>query len=242
MSVGWVWGYAASLAHHNEISHNHIHEIGQGVLSDMGGVYTLGVSPGTTVHHNRIHHVEAYDYGGWGLYTDEGSTGIVLEKNLVHHTKTGSFHQHYGKENAVRNNVLAFSRVQQLQRTRTEEHLSFTFERNIVLWDNESPLLGSNWKDPGFRLERNVYWNASGRPVTFPGGLDLEAWRKARGQDQGSLVVDPRFADAAAGDFRLRDDSPALALGFERWDLDDVGRRGAPVLTAGLPEVPRAFE
>lgn len=225
VSVGWVWGYAPSLAHHNEISHNRIATIGQGVLSDMAGVYTLGISPGTTVHHNWIQDVEAFDYGGWGLYTDEGSTGIVLEKNVVHRTKTGGFHQHYGRENLVRNNILAFARVQQLQRSREEAHVSFTFERNVVLWDNESPLLGSKWSDGRFLMRRNVYWNLSGRPVQFDGGLDLAGWQRERHQDEGSVVADPGFEDARAGKFALAASSPAIALGFEPWDLTDVGCR-----------------
>lgn len=242
VSVGWVWGYAEpSRAHHNRIAWNRIRDIGQGVLSDMAGVYTLGVSPGTRVDHNLVHDVQAYDYGGWGLYTDEGSTGIEMTHNLVWGTKTGGFHQHYGRENLVAHNVFAEAAVQQLQRTRTEEHLSFRFERNIVYWTNESPLLGSNWRDDGFVLDRNLYWNPNRPDVRFPGGLSLEEWRRARGHDLESAIADPLFVDPGNDDWRLLPGSPALEMGFEPWDHARAGRTGECALTRGLPPPPAGY-
>jgi hypothetical protein len=242
-SIGWVWGYAKSHAHHNDIGFNHAYQIGQGVLSDMGCTYTLGVSPGTVIHDNHFHDVKSYDYGGWGLYTDEGSTGVLMENNLVYRCSRASFHQHYGRENRVENNILAFAGEQQLQRTRTEEHISFFFERNIVYWDNDSPLLGSNWKDNNFRMDNNVYFHAGGKPVTFYQGLTLEQWQQApREQDRHSLIVDPGFVDPQKGDFRLRPDAPALKVGFVPFDASRAGRQQPPVLTAGLPAVPTTFE
>lgn len=240
VSVGWIWGYAPSLSHHNEIGFNHIHTIGQRVLSDMGGVYTLGISDGTRVHDNRIHDVFSFDYGGWGLYTDEGSTHITMENNLVYRTKTGSFHQHYGKENRIQNNILAFSEQHQVQRSRMEPHLSFTFERNIVFWTT-GPLLASNWSDNQFKLDRNLYWNAAGKPATFPGNLTLAQWQQQRKQDQGSLVADPRFVAPDKDDFRLQSDSPAIKLGFQPFDYSKAGRSTPPVLTKDLPPVPVTY-
>lgn len=241
-SVGWTWGYGKSQAHHNVIGFNHVHHIGQGVLSDMGGIYTLGISPGTVIHDNHFHDIVSYDYGGWGLYTDEGSTGIVMKNNLVYRCSRGSFHQHYGKENRVENNILAFAGQQQLQRTRTEEHISFFFERNIVYWDNNSPLLGSNWNDNNFRLDRNVYFHAGETPITFPGGLTFEAWQQQREQDQHSIVADPQFVDPTRDDFRLQDTSPALPLGFVPFDYSRAGRLPGPRRAEALPPVPAGFQ
>ena len=225
VSVGWTWGYAESEAHHNTVDQNHIHHLGYGVLSDMGGIYCLGKAPGTRLAGNVIHDVLAHTYGGWGLYTDEGSSGIVMENNIVYRCKDASFHQHYGRENIVRNNVLAFAATfGQIRRSREEEHLSFTIERNIILY-GDAPLLGGNWKNGQYKFEKNLYWNTAGKLVVFPGNLALEQWQ-AQGQDAGSIIADPLFENAAAGDFRLKPDSPALKLGFRPIDTSHVGLCG----------------
>ncbi|MDR0871470.1 MAG: right-handed parallel beta-helix repeat-containing protein, partial [Planctomycetaceae bacterium] len=235
VSVGWQWGYQPTRSNHNAVEFNHIHHLGHWVLSDMGGVYTLGVSPGTTVSNNVMHDIYAYSYGGWGLYTDEGSTGIVLENNLVYRVKTGLFHQHYGRENVVRNNILAYSLTDQLQRSRIEEHLSFYLENNIILWD-EGVLFGhpwttdyfSRWGDNKVFIDKNLYWNPKAdRSKAFPakngGFTDFASWQKASEHDTGSLVADPKFKDPKHGEFTLPDDSPAFKVGFKRFDYSKAG-------------------
>ena len=225
VSVGWRWGYAPSRAKRNKVEWNHLHHLGKGILSDMGGVYTLGPSEGTSVSHNHIHDVTCFSYGGWGLYTDEGSTGITLEGNLVHDTTDGGFHQHYGKDNIVRNNILAFAEEAQVERSRQETHRSFVFERNLVVFDRGG-LLGHEWRGTpeNYLMRGNLYWDYSGRPVRFPPAdqLDLAAWQRA-GQDVGSVVADPLFVDAAKRDFRLKPGSPALALGFQPLEVEKMG-------------------
>ena len=225
VSVGWTWGYGESRAHHNRVARNRIHHLGQGVLSDLGGVYTLGVSPGTVVEGNVIHDVASHDYGGWGLYTDEGSTGIVLRGNLVFRTTSGGFHQHYGRDNLVENNVFAAARDWQLQRTKVEDHTSFTFARNIVWWDSAAPLMRGDWSQR-IDLRDNCYWNAAG-PVAFPGERTLAAWQDT-GHDADSIVADPEFADPAHDDFTLGVLSPARMLGFEPLEPERAGPRHLP--------------
>ena len=234
MSLGWVWGFKPSLAAHNRVEWNHLHHLGWGVLSDLGAVYTLGPSPGTVVSNNRVHDIACYSYGGWGLYPDEGSTGILLENNLVYRTESGGFHQHYGQENVVRNNIFAQAREFQLRHSRVEDHLAFTFEGNLVLWD-EGKLLGHTdaaWQGTQVKLARNLYWRTDGKDYEFA-GKSRTAWL-ATGQDAGSVFADPRFVDPEKGDFDLPSDSPAFQIGLQALRLREGGRgRRCRVAQAG---------
>jgi hypothetical protein len=226
VSVGWNWGYQETPCYDNIVEFNHLHDIGQSMLSDMGAVYTLGIQHGTIIRNNLIHDVNSFTYGGWGLYPDEGSTDIVWENNVVYRTKSAGFHQHYGRENVVRNNIFAFGKEHQLMRTRDETHTSFILTNNIVYFDS-GDLLGSSWKNDRFVIDSNVYFDA--RPgATLEGmkftGATLEEWR-ARGHDLHSVIADPIFVAPGQFDFRLRENSPALKLGFHPIDVSRVGVR-----------------
>ena len=224
ISVGLEWGYKPSASFNNRIEFNHIEQAGQGLLSDMGGIYTLGISPGTTVRNNRVHNIYTHGYGGWGIYTDEGSSGILIENNVVYDTKSAGFHQHYGRDNVVRNNIFAFGGIAQLMRSRNEPHRSFIFERNIVYWKN-SNLLDKHWKGDSshFTFRNNLYFRTDRQPIRFKNNT-VKSWQR-RGQDVGSIFADPRFVDPARGDFNLQEDSPAFQLGFQPIDLTAVGPR-----------------
>jgi len=227
VSTGWSWGYGQSESSHSQIRGNHIHHLGQGVLSDLAGVYTLGAAPSVVVEGNRVHDVSARDYGGWGLYADEGSTGVTFRGNVVSRTTSGGFHQHYGRDNLVENNIFAAARDWQIQRGRVEAHTSFAFNRNIVWWLGDAPLAEGDFSTR-ITARDNLYWHG-GAPVVFPDGGDLAA-RKNAGLDRGSRVADPQFSDAAVGDFDLPPDSPAFALGFEPIDTSVMGRATQPAL------------
>ncbi len=228
VSVGWTWGYREGPCSNNIVEWNHMHDIGQFLLSDMGAVYTLGPQRGTVVRNNLIHDVNAFTYGGWGLYPDEGSTGIVMENNIVYRCKNAGFHQHYGKENVIRNNIFAFNKENQLMRTRDEQHISFFLTNNIVIYDSGN-LLGSSWKNEQYVIDHNLYWDirAAGDTAKMKfSNATLDQW-KTRGHDTHSIIADPLFVDAAKLDFRLQPGSPALKFGFKPIDLTGVGVRPA---------------
>jgi hypothetical protein len=234
ISVGWRWGYTESLVRDNVVEKNHIHDIGQGWLSDMGGIYTLGVQPGTVLRGNVIHDIVKSSYGGWAIYLDEGSSHMVVENNICYRTSENLFNLHYGRENIVRNNIFAFGGDGLVSYGRFEAHLGYTCQRNILVSDGRPLFLGGF--GPAEHLitsDFNLLWDVSGRePVANytgfyrPSGdtLGLAAWR-ALGHDRHSVVADPKFRDLAAFDFTLAPDSPALALGFRPIDTSDVGPR-----------------
>jgi hypothetical protein len=219
ISIGWTWGYGPSLAGGNRVEGNEVDHLGvrpgntEPPLGDMGGIYTLGIQTGTVIQGNYFHDIAGRTIA-WGIYFDEGSSGIVAERNLVLRTSHGGFHQHYGKDNVVRNNVFAFGRDAQIWRTRREEHLSFTFEKNVVVADGDRWFRG-DWTG-GVVLRGNVYGRTDGGPVPFPGPMDFDA---------GSVVADPGLDLTDPKRFVLRPDSPARALGFQPFDLSAVGPR-----------------
>jgi len=224
VSVGWIWGYAYSPSKRNLVAYNHIHHLGWGELCDMGGVYTLGASEGTVVANNVIHHVYSFDYGGWGLYTDEGSYGIVMENNLVYACKNSGFHQHYGKENIIRNNIFAFNIRGQLQATRVEEHRSLSFTNNIIYFD-KGTLTVNNWHKFNLISDYNCYWDTRTRDIRF-GDKSFSEWQKS-GKDVHSLIADPGFIDPVRFDFRFKSLSVAKKIKFVPFDYSQAGVYGS---------------
>lgn len=174
------------------------------------------------VTHNVIHDVWSYDYGGWGLYTDEGSTGVEMSYNLVYRCKSGGFHQHYGKDNRIENNIFAFGYYYQAQYTRPEEHTSFSFKRNIILQDEGETLAGA-WETGNTDIDYNLYWHISGTP-SFAGHTWNE-WQKMK--EPHSLLANPNFRDASNGDFRFMSLKAARKIGFKPIDTSSVGIYGS---------------
>lgn len=241
ISCGWVWGYDENISKNNRIEKNHIHDIGFGLLSDMGGIYILGVQPGTVVQGNIVYNIEQYCYGGWGIYTDEGSSHIIIENNICYNTGSQCFHQHYGRENTIRNNIFAFGKEGIVALSRIEEHLSFTLERNIFITKGPPIIVSSsveNFKKKGLISDLNIFWSITDNLAAAGGwgnldikdntaiqsGISIEEW-KAMSYDAYSICADPKLKDIMNFNFILEADSPAFSLGFKQIDVSEVGPR-----------------
>ncbi|MBQ7983947.1 MAG: right-handed parallel beta-helix repeat-containing protein, partial [Clostridia bacterium] len=228
VSVGWTWGYTKTVCRDNRIIGNHIYDLGKGFLSDMGGVYLLGSQPGTVVAGNRIHDIKCKEYGGWALYTDEGSAGILLENNLCYRTSSNSYHQHYGSSNVVRNNIFADAGDNVLKVSRAEPHLSIMFCGNIIYSTGTAMLAeyGMPLEEGAIVSMRNLVWNKNGA-LQYSTQKDLDTLEKAKaaGMEYESVEADPLFVDPENGDYTLKPESPAFALGFKPFDWKSCGPR-----------------
>ena len=168
----------------------------------MGGIYTLGISPGTTERYNHIHHV--YNYApvshGSGIYPDEGSSEILIENNVVYRVR----------------DLPAVPALRQGQH-RPEQHPRLRGQGSAAAMPRGHALplhrrrqhrLCRHPEDARRRLEKRRL-EARAQPL-------LEHRRRAevrgdgfrrlaeKGHDDGSIVADPLFVDPANGDFRLQ--------------------------------------
>ncbi|MBQ9551626.1 MAG: right-handed parallel beta-helix repeat-containing protein [Clostridia bacterium] len=234
ISVGWSWGYNYSVTYNNHICDNLIYDIGQGWLSDMGGIYTLGLQPGTVLSGNCIHNVAADPgeggYGGWGIYPDEGSSNMLIEKNLVFACGNDSYHLHYGENNTVRNNIFALSGESQVRVvSRAEGRLTARFTDNILLTDGKAATFSHMQGKDLFEAKHNFLWDLTCGDELYvnQNGDANRSMTVRRAEKKGWLkdcvIVDPKFRDAANFDFTLAEDSPVLQQGFEAWDYTTAG-------------------
>ena len=237
MSVGWNWNDAPTRTLHNRIEKNHVHHVVRGVLSDAGGIYTLGTQTGTVVRNNVFHDVWPYmgrPAMAWGIYFDAGSNGLTVENNLVYHTLTGGIMNTGTHGNVVRNNVFALSAADAAWRYTWQKEPSTIVERNI-LYLTQGELFHADGGRTDFqsKWDKNLYWRTDDRELEFYGQTFAD-WQ-AKGVDVNSRVADPKFVDPAHFDFRLQPDSPALDLGFEPIDPSDCGLVG-PAEWVALPK------
>ena len=84
ISVGWMWTADPTPCRENTLHANHIHHI-MTILSDGGGIYSLGLQPGSRITNNLIHNVQvnAGRAESNGMFLDEGTKELLIENNIV---------------------------------------------------------------------------------------------------------------------------------------------------------------
>lgn len=133
VSVGWMWNTSPTPCQRNIIEYNHIHHVMQ-VLSDGGGIYTLGRQPGTVLRGNVIHDVQlnAGRAESNGLFIDEGSSEMLIEQNTIYSIARSPIRFHKAVDNTVRNNVLVTSKETPPLRYNATDEQSMSYEANTT--------------------------------------------------------------------------------------------------------------
>jgi hypothetical protein len=150
ISVGWTWGFGSPTSGRNLIARNLLVNIGQGELADLGGIYTLGESPGTVVRGNVVREVRSYpEYGpgggkgATGIYQDEGTSDTLVERNLVVGTDSGGYQLHFGRNNLVRQNLFAMGDEAEFRVVKVKsEGPSVIATGNLLISPSATPFFG----------------------------------------------------------------------------------------------------
>lgn len=107
ISVGWMWSPVSTPCRENSVDGNHIHDV-MNVLSDGGGIYMLGLQPGSKLVNNNIHDVRinAGRAESNGMFLDEGTTDVLVANNLIYNIAKSPLRFHRATTNLVKENYL----------------------------------------------------------------------------------------------------------------------------------------
>jgi hypothetical protein len=140
---------------------------------------------------------------GWDIDLDDGSSNYQIHNNLM---LAGGlkFREGYGRK--AWNNILINNGF--------HPHVWFDdsgsqFQRNIVMAANAPIGQPDGW---GKEVDNNL----------FASEADLRTSR-AVGADSNSISGDPMFMNPTAGDFRVKEGSPAFKTGFRNFPMDQFG-------------------
>ena len=244
-------GFKSLRVERQTVSYNDISRVGlDGTDSDAAGIYTNVTAGGpdgghVTIDHNLLHDMVYNGYPGYpsaAIYLDlDGVYNCTITNNVIYNI-AHKFGVHVrGPNHIVRNNIIDFDGPDLLSpftivggcrianvavdKPPIWNH-QYTYENNLV-WSSSGSIFrisGRPDQETFKHLDNNVYYNPEGR-YSFGGikGWDtLKNWQ-SKGLDAGTKCSDPLFVDRGNHDYRLKPDSPALALGFQEIDTSEIG-------------------
>lgn len=158
---------------------------------------------------------------GWDVDLDDGSSHYEISHNLFLH---GGLKLREGFHRKVWNNIAVNNTL--------HPHVWYENSGDVVtrnIWMGAYRPAVMKIVQWGQEIDRNLFTTSEADRTRFaPNGCDAN-----------SLVGDPLFVDAAKGDYRVKDGSPALKLGFENFPMDQFGVQSARLKAiARTPELP----
>jgi len=164
---------------------------------------------------------------GWDIDLDDGSSNYEIRDNLC---LSGGIKLREGFYRVCENNIMVANSFHPHVWYRNSEDV---FRRNIV-FDAYKPIrVPTPW---GRECNSNLLHSPG---QTTPAAATV--LQQQSGRDGASIAADALFIDPVRGDYRVRDGSPALALGFRNFPMDRFGvQKPSLRAIARTPEFPAA--
>lgn len=179
----------------------------------------------TIIRHNRFAHWGSHS---WGIDLDDGSSNYHLYNNLC---LGMSFKLREGFFRLVENNVCVGPIPPGLHAW--YQGCDDVIRRNVIVNTERTDVYEFIRCNPTYarQFDYNLFYNYKGEPTVrlragapppFKELMSFAEWQ-AQGFDLDSVFANPLFIDPANGDYRVRPNSPALALGFKNFPMDNFG-------------------
>lgn len=174
-------------------------------------------------------------YFSWGIYLDLASSGTQVYGNIVYNCFMGAVIIGGGENNIVTNNIFVDNEISQVYTCKWSDHFPMkcnVIERNIICYDNPRAELyrntsqhGKTWSPINISYNHNLIFPGKGDMFMALHGYGPANWEKwlETGMDKDSVISDPMFIDPAKNDYRLKPQSPAFAIGFEKIPTEKIG-------------------
>lgn len=194
-------------------------------LADGSSINISGAGEGNIVDHNLL-----YDLLYTGFRTDDWQDGTITRNNIVADSPNSTAFIFKGHNELYNNIAYNVKKAVHMRAYPQQTFIPNAVIRNNIFVSNVdkfSVYIPAGWpkkgdaraKVPGkkkfpyeYIVKNNVY--------SFKDG---QAWldsQKAEDIEQGTVIADPLFVDAAHADFRLKPNSPALKSGFVEFDVN----------------------
>lgn len=157
---------------------------------------------------------------GWDVDLDDGSTNYEIYNNVF---LKGGLKLREGYRRIVYNNI----------------GYNSTAYPSVWFEDSQDSLKNNIWMTAykPARMPKDK-WGGTSDQNLFAADFALKE-AQDKGWDANSLVGDPMFIDSAKGDFRVREESAALKLGFKNFPMNRFGvKKTALKAIARTPEIP----
>ena len=166
---------------------------------------------------------------GWDVDLDDGSSNYHIYNNLF---LRGGLKNREGFYRVVENNIMVNNGFHpHCWYTHSED----VVRRNIMGTERYLPAGGMPPTPWGKEMDYNLV-HCEGLANPQP----AEALADQSRRDEHSMVADALFVDPAQGDFRVKDGSPALKLGFVNFPMDQFGVQKPELKAiARTPEIPK---